>query len=236
MKRKLLMGSIAFCGALAVVGSGFSSWYFENTIDNQTGNVAVHVTDLVEGIGTLTNNDSDKSLYVILDQGTYANKSDVTKGISVTSVTGNVSDSNLGTAVDSLSATYKIEATDATKLVAAGISSGTFTATIELSEAAQAYLAFDTTYTSATPEAAAGKLSVTASKLTYEYTVNYTASNSVDQTFTFDVSTTGYVNKLIQFATGKKPTTKDDYTAMKTALDGKDILTITYSYSVNTQE
>ncbi len=233
MKRKLLMGSIAFCGALAVVGSGFSSWYFENTIDNRTGNVAVHVTDLVDGIGTLTNNDADKSLYVILDQGTYSNKDDITKGISVTSVSGDVSDSNLGTAVASLSATYKIAADDATKLVAANVTSGTFTATIELSQAAQAYLAFDTTYTSATPAVAAGKLSVTASKLTYEYTVEYTASTEVNQTFSFDVSTTDYVNKLIQYATGKKPTDANAYNTMKTALDGKNVLSITYSYKVN---
>lgn len=231
MKRKPLVALVALSGGIAVVGSGFASWYFDTTaLSTDTKNVSTYVTDLNDGIGTLTDNNKDDSLYVILDQGGYSKKDSLTDGISITNVSGTVSDSNTGTAVASLSATYSIAKAQYTTLNAAGINSGNFTATLTIPEAAQAYVQFQTAYTGITPTASTGDLTVTATSLTYKYKVDWTSASADNVRETFTIETAG----LLQYVTGKKPTDKTAYDAMKTALAGKTIFTVAYSFAVNT--
>ena len=237
MKRKLLIGLLALTGGVAVVGSGFSAWYFgETSLPDSTKGVNVYVTDMADGIGTLTNNDSSKSLYIVLDQGTYTNKTDITKGISVNSVEGAISDTNVGSALNELSATYSITATEAKALVANGITSGTFKASLKLSSTASTYIGFKTSYTGITPTAETGKLSVSVDTISYEYTIDYSkVSSDLTQDFKIDVSTKEYVNSLLQYNKDKKPTDKTSYEAMKNAIANAtdDPLTITYSFAAN---
>lgn len=135
MKRKLLLGTLAALGGLTVVGSGFASWYFaEKTGITESGSVNHHVTDLSEGVGTLTDLNETQNLYLILDQGGYAYKDVEERGISLTNVSGTVSDTNLGDVVDFVGANYEIEAADRTTLVNAGIKTGTFKAEFTLTQ------------------------------------------------------------------------------------------------------
>ncbi len=239
MKRKLLIGLLGVTAAVGVVGSGFSAWYFDVTNLTASNNVTTYVTDLAGSIGELTDNDASKTLCIVLDQGGHTNKADKTKGISFvdnTNVT-TVSDDTLGAAVSSLSAKYEIAKADYTNLKNAGKTSGTFTAEFKLSETADDYIQFDTSYAvgniTVDSTAATTGLSVEATKLTFTYTVDWSSetADTLTKTFTFDVSTTSYVNKLLQYIS--KPADKTTYNAMKTALGTSTALTVSYSFGIN---
>ena len=227
MKKKGLICALALTGCVAIVGSGFSAWYFDTAALTKTKSVNTYVTDLAEGIGTLTDNNKDQTLYVVLDQATYANLKEATKGISITNVSGTISDSNLGEAVNSLGATYTISAEDVTKLVAAGKTSATFTATITISDAASTYIEFVSNYNSSSTS---GKSSISGNVFTYTQEITYSTGVAHNDTFTFDTSTTSDVNAMLQYKL--KPTDATKYNEMKTALSGKNILTVEYKLEV----
>lgn len=243
MKRKLLLSLLAFAGGLTVVGSGFSAWYFnENKTITATGTVKHYVTDLNGNIGELKDLNESKSIYIILDQGGYENADVLTKGVSISHIDDNssISDSNLGETSDTtIGATYSITEANYTTLKNANINSGTFTATFELSTEAAAYIKFkseDTYDTSKATLPTGGSFNITDSKVVYTYTINFNdafVTNSYKQEFKFDASTTDYVNVMLQYVDSKKPTNNSDYTAMKTALNNKTLMSIDYSFDVN---
>lgn len=183
MKRKYLIGLVALSATLGIVGSGFSSWYFGHSdLTTATAGISTHVTDMVEGIGTLTDNNANQKLAIVLDQGGYKNKSDTTKGISIVDTT-NISDINDTTiasapTLDCFSATYKVDVADVNKLVNAGITSAYFYARITLkSNEAKNYLDFKNDYASNFP----GKYcAVSSGELIYFDTINYTLDTAID--------------------------------------------------------
>ena len=229
MKRKLLIGLVGLVGGATVIGSGFSAWFFGNTALSDSGNIGVHVTDLNEGTGTLTNDQKDKTLTIALDQGGYANRNDATKGISVHEGTVNESDltENL---ISSLSATYTISEDNATTLKNAGIHKATFKAVFTLTDTAATYVQFKDDFAGRT---AAGS-SLDTDKKVFTYTEDFdleietVADGKITETYTFDVSTTDTVNTMLEYKA--KPTSDTDYNEMKTALTG-DILSIAYSFT-----
>lgn len=234
MKRKLLIGALAFVGGLTVVGSGFSAWYFGSTEITKDNSINHYVTDIADDIGTLTDLNASNKLYIILDQAGYSNLNDATKGVSITSSETIPTDASLGTAVDLLGAKYEIAQAKFTALHDAGVKKGTFTATLELSSKAQTYLKFvSSPKVSVDTTAVSEGLTRVDAKLTYTYDVNFATAGATEdysKTFTFDSSTTNGANALLQY--NNKPTTKDAYTAMKTALGTDPLLTINYSFKI----
>ncbi len=242
MKRKLLIGLLGVTAAVGIAGSGFSAWYFDKTLTTDGAKVTTYVTNLADNIGTLTSADATKKLAIVLDQGGYDKATEATKGISIvdnTDVTGTISDSNIGEAITSFSATYEIAKEDYTNLKNAGLKAGTFKAEFKLSSTIATYVQFDTTYAVGNikvgTDAATDGLSVTETTLTFTYTVDWsnTEEDKITDVFTFDASTTDAVNKLLKYKS--KPSTAEAYTTMKDAINAAtdDALTVTYSFALN---
>lgn len=246
MKRKIMLSLVALCGGLTIVGSGFSAWYFSIDKLSASNSINHYVTDLNDSIGTLTDLNKDEKLYVILDQGGYANKTDATKGVSISKLEDGktLSDTYTGALVSTLGANYTITKANATKLVAAGITAGTFNAEFKLTDAASTYLTFKTSYTGGTALVTGGTIAPTAQTISYSYTVNFSniasgndESYSID--FKFDSSTTKGVNAMLSYYdqdytdVGKKqkPQNKTAYDAMKTALGTDTLIDISYSFA-----
>ncbi len=232
MKRKVLIGMLASMGSLAIVGSGFASWYFgADPLVTQSKSVNSHVTNLVEGIGTLTDDNASQSLYIVLDQGGYANKSDVSKGISfVDAGKSTLSDSNFGTPVNALSATYTVSVKEVNDLVNAGVTSATFTAGISLSTSAKTYLDFATNYENSIKGGNKLWASISNGELIYMATVTFTKDTAVNQKFEFPTSTKDGTNDMLVYK--KKPTTDAEYDEMKSDLNGEEILSVNYHLAV----
>ncbi len=239
-----MLSLVALCGGLTIVGSGFSAWYFSIDALEESNKINHYVTELNDSIGKLTDINKDENLYVILDQGDYENMKVDTKGISITKVTGDVSDSNLGDAVSAIGAKYEITKEAATKLVAAGVTKGTFTANFELSKAAAKYIKFKTDYTGGknlpTSTVSGDGITVASDKISYTYTVDFTEHTSANYevNFKFDSSTTEKVNAMLQYngvdTTGAetgKPTTKNLYDLMKTNIGTDPVVTISYKFA-----
>lgn len=83
LNRKLLALVLPAVAVSALVGSGFSAWYFtENSIEGKSQDVNVSVTDKVDNaVGTLTLSETQATT-LTLDQGGFVNKTALDKGIS----------------------------------------------------------------------------------------------------------------------------------------------------------
>ena len=80
MKRKFLAVILPIIGCATVVGSGFSAWYFGNTVatgGEGSTTINVEVTDEIrDASGTLRVDTSDSTIkdkVLILDQGGFKN-------------------------------------------------------------------------------------------------------------------------------------------------------------------
>lgn len=258
MKRKVLMSLLVVTGLTAVIGSGFASWYFGVNDLSAENNIGVYVAPMAENIGSLTasstkdgDDQSWENLFVIFEQGGYSNLEDTTVGLSIgaTSTTEVTEDNFPGLSVKSLDATYSIKGKYFDQLRLAGLK-GTFTATLEIPTNAQTYVKFDTEYAGISfsfannegKNSATGNYTTkTATKIEYQYVIDFTDTDNVDygkgndatytQKFSIDVSTSDtYKNALLQY--NSKPTTKEQYNSMKTALnDGA--LTVSYKFAVS---
>ena len=227
MRKRILLGLVAITGALTVVGSGFAAWYFDASIDNVTHKIGTTVTPLADSIGTLTDNNASDTISIVLDQGGYSNKSDVTKGISIVKTDDN-------SEVSALTATYTITVDQAKNLVAAGINSGTFTVTYTLSDAAANYIEFASKTVKFGQTNVADETS-TGNSFTCSINVDFTTVTSSTYTLiaSVDTSTTDGVNSLLKYKA--KPSSTDSYNSMSSALkNSTDALTVTYSFAVNT--
>lgn len=83
LNRKLLALVLPAVAVSALVGSGFSAWYFnEENIEGVYKDVNVSITNKVDKtVGTLTLNETQATT-LTLDQGGYANATALDKGIS----------------------------------------------------------------------------------------------------------------------------------------------------------
>lgn len=100
LNRKILALVLPAVAVSALVGSGFSAWYFYDLGSYNTDNinVSVSVEDKVEeNIGSLVLNSEIKNIKLVLDQGGYQNRATLTKGISfVNNETGSAPVQNIG--------------------------------------------------------------------------------------------------------------------------------------------
>ncbi len=100
LNRKILALVLPAVAVSALVGSGFSAWYFYDAGSYNTGNIDVSVS--VEGkvdqnIGSLVLNSEIRNIKLVLDQGGYQNRATLTKGISfVKNETGSATVDNIG--------------------------------------------------------------------------------------------------------------------------------------------
>lgn len=272
MKRKLVLGLVALAGGLTIVGSGFASWYFGATDITGTAAVGYHTTDMNNGIGSLeatytldttdatatTLGTSDK-LYLCLDQGLYANKSDATCGISFHKLADSTTspkdtDFTADTLVSKLGVKYTLTKDNLITLQNAGVTKATLTATFTLN--ATTYLSIngnasgngyvsksDTVSTEG--YSATGNVDLSAKSVTY--TVEFSLASAPTTTdyvanFDFDVSTEDFAtsskNKMVNYATDKKPTDSSAYSNMNSALSSelasKNALDVSYSLNVET--
>ena len=85
LNRKILALVLPAVAVSALVGSGFSAWYFYDSGNYSTEdvNVSVSVEDKVDQkIGSLDLNSEIRNIKLVLDQGGYENREAPTKGIS----------------------------------------------------------------------------------------------------------------------------------------------------------
>ncbi len=227
MKRKLLIGLLGVTSAIGIVGSGFSAWYFDANTLTKSSNITTHTTNLADNIGTLTDNDKDKKLCVVLDQGGDA--TDTSKGISIVDAGNNtISDSNTGTKIDAFSVTYTIDAQSVTNLVNAGITTALFHAYIILDGTAKNYIDFKSDYANLFPQKSC---TISNGELLYMETVTFSANTAINKTFSFPASTND-AGQNSMFVYNNKPSTNVKYNSMKDALNGKTILHIEYGLTL----
>ena len=100
LNRKLLALVLPAVAVSALVGSGFSAWYFGDLASYDTDNINVSVgveNKVEENIGSLVLNSEIKDIKLVLDQGGYQNRELKTKGISfVKNETGGAAVNNIG--------------------------------------------------------------------------------------------------------------------------------------------
>lgn len=100
LNRKILALVLPAVAVSALVGSGFSAWYFydSGTYNTDNINVSVSVEDKVEeDIGSLVLNSEIRNIKLVLDQGGYQNRATPTKGISfVNNGTDSATVNNIG--------------------------------------------------------------------------------------------------------------------------------------------
>ena len=219
MLRKFTALLAPTLGLVAVVGAGFSAWYFGVNDVTKDVNMSVELTELADGRGEITVTDTNASLKLVLDQGGFTNKADVTKGISV------VNSSNDDAIVSDLAAQYTIPESDYDKLNSAG-TLPTITTTITIPSALANYVTVKTssTWLAGSNTASGDKTFVRTS------TFPPSPSNSkyvVD--LNVEMNTTNGVNELFQYVTGQKPTDTDAYNSMSTALTSVGDVVITFA-------
>ena len=100
LNRKILALVLPAVAVSALVGSGFSAWYFYDSGAYNTDNINVSVSvenKVEEDIGSLVLNSEIRNIKLVLDQGGYQNRATPTKGISfVNSETGSATVENIG--------------------------------------------------------------------------------------------------------------------------------------------
>lgn len=85
LNRKLLALVLPAVAVSALVGSGFSAWYFYDGGSYNTENIDVSVSvedEIDQKIGSLVLNSETKNIKLVLDQGGYQYRDTPTKGIS----------------------------------------------------------------------------------------------------------------------------------------------------------
>lgn len=101
LKRKMLAILLPTVAAATLVGSGFSAWYFGDTVKGLTNDIDIVITDEVGAVGTLTQFSGENGVtptHLILDQGGYEENFDnPDAGISFgTSATTPITDGVVG--------------------------------------------------------------------------------------------------------------------------------------------
>lgn len=199
LKRKLLMTILPVLSAAVIAGAGFSAWHFGTTTtatDSATVNTVVEdATEYSVSVSATT-----KPTTLSLDQATFDN---LNEGINFTDGT---SDTNLV-----LDVTTEGEDANFTTL--------DFEITVTLDERLNEYLDFNLSnlsniYTGLTTTSNATDASITL-------TLNDVSFTSGDD-FTFTLNN-GVHNYLLDYATGEKPLTYDDWKTMNTALAGSSM-------------
>lgn len=128
--RKLLAIGAPILGMVAIVGSGFSAWYFESQTVEADTSMGIELTPLATAYGEFTV--AEKDYVLVLDQAGPNNASVLTKGLSV-----QVDGANVTT----IEASYAIEQSDLDILTKDGLE-GTITTTVKVLTTLASYVSF----------------------------------------------------------------------------------------------
>lgn len=128
--RKLLAIGAPILGMVAIVGSGFSAWYFESQTVEAGTSMGITLTPIATTYGAFDVSENEYTL--VLDQGGYTNRTEVKKGISV-----QVDGSN----VTSIEASYSIDSGALQILKDDGLT-GTITTTVKVLSTLARYVNF----------------------------------------------------------------------------------------------
>lgn len=199
LQRKFLSILLPVVTLGVVVGSGFSAWYFDDTnIGAKDINVNVQITDKVTTVGTLEflTRQDQLPTKVILDQGGYANKEDVTKGISFDKT--------------EIKAQFKfINEAEFNRLNAAGMHVAV-TQKITLDKTFATYVDLVTPGDFGTREENTNHVTYTKIVPLKTYEANYD--------YTINLSSSNEANVFLKYIEGQKPQNATDYGKMVTAL------------------
>ena len=192
-KRKTLLAVIPVCGLVAIVGSAYSAWYFNEDTLSKSQSLSITLTDKVTSIGELTMD--TETLHLELDQGGFDKLTDGTVGITVKNASN--------TAVDTIDASYAIDSGQLALLTEAGLE-GTITTTVKVDTDLLTYIKF----------VGAG---FTAGEVDGEFS---TYSKTVEVAASVDLAiackTTSGVNEAFQYS--DKPDSSADYDTLSALL------------------
>ena len=196
LNRKLLALVLPAVAVSALVGSGFSAWYFaEENIGGVGQEVKVSITDKVdESVGTLALNGT-QATKLTLDQGGFVNRTALDKGISFDE--------------ESVGATFTFNGNSFTNLDSAGMKvkvTRTITFTKNLLD-----------YVEVT-----GLSNYTVGSTVHTVTQDVT-SNTLTDTIKLMSEDEDYTFLILKYKEGKKPQNSTDYAAMVTNLKGASI-------------
>lgn len=207
--RKLLAIGAPILGMVAIVGSGFSAWYFENQTVGTNTSMGITLTPIATTYGAFDVSEDDYTL--VLDQGGYTNRTDVTKGISVQVE---------GSDVTSIEASYSIDSGALKVLTNDGLT-GTITTTVKVLSSLAAYVDFK----------ASGFTKGDASEGYEVYTRTTAVATNVD--LGIDVTTNGDLsNAAFAYVSDNKPTDETSYNSLSSLVTsiatGSDPIIVEY--------
>ena len=193
-KRKTLLAVIPVCGLVAIVGSAYSAWYFNEDTLSKSQSLSITLTDKVTSIGELTMD--TETLHLELDQGGYDKLTDGTVGITVKNASN--------AAVDAIDASYAIDSDQLALLTEAGLE-GTITTTVKIDTDLLSYIKFV-------------RADFTVGEVEGEYST-YTKSVAVSTSVDLSIAckTTTGVNEAFQYSA--KPDSSTDYDALSQLLE-----------------
>lgn len=224
MKKFLVGFALPAAAAIAVVGSGFSVWYFGNKAQEES-NASINVTELVK-LGSFTQDASSK---IVLDQtpeGRKASAKDLgtdleAKGIYMTGAGADWK----GTITYNASGSDSVEGKVKTEIK-------TY---IFLPKAVGDYIqvekaTFDISFSEykVTEGVAAVKSFTSDEYVSYVYTWGEKTTINLPQTYKDEVAFF-----TMTYKTGKEPTTEDQYKAMKEAMKDKTVSIVSEAKLIN---
>lgn len=121
MNKRVLTLAATTLGAVAIVGAGFSAWYFTEELDGAFAEdekkVQTVVTEAKSEVGTFEVTNGDTSIYLVLDQGGVENAAKADEGIylvttapsSTPTTVGSITGENDANVVKTISATWKVD-------------------------------------------------------------------------------------------------------------------------------
>lgn len=189
--RKLLAIGAPILGMVAIVGSGFSAWYFESQTVEANTSMGITLTPIATTYGAFDVSENEYTL--VLDQGGYTNRTDVKKGISV-----QVDDSD----VTSIEASYSIDSGALEILTNDGLT-GTITTTVKVLSSLAAYVDFKAS------DFTKGSASDGYEVYTRETSVAASVNLNIDVTTSDDLS-----NAAFAYVKDNKPTDATSYNSL----------------------
>ena len=236
MKRKFLAVILPIIGCATLVGSGFSAWYFSDTVISvpEKNGIAVDFGEQITtgnlSIGINEGSDVREGTQLVLDQGGYKNKSNTNAGISF-------KQNETNTKVQYLSFSYDISDDALLKFESAGYDVD-ITLKVTLGANLKNYVEFQT--------ASENVLSNSVSNVAFDFSeggdgssIEYSTALTADShdssvKWMLYLATDNYLeNDLLKYK--DKPDNYADYGAMQTALSGANG-NISFSASVAVTE
>lgn len=223
LRRKMLAILLPTVAAATLVGSGFSAWYFGETVDtSHKFGVGVEITDVVGEIGTISKSaNSVEPTKIVLDQGqgtaTHANDPDY--GISFR----DAETSSFGEG-SFIGATFEFNTGVYNKLTSAGLSVY-FIQTVTVNNALLEFVTFQDNV-----EGTLGNKDDLSSDATTTYTLETKIVDPNSTSMTINVGTTNYINAFLQYGGNQgKPENSTELSNMRDALTAVKGDLITFS-------